>query len=132
MYDSRGYLFYYRSGNFPIVISQKLMVSILISNVRVRRTRSGLATYIDKQHHRISTDIFSQLWGIELDKENFTIQSTTQENVRSALKPLTWWYRTDFLSHIICRLNSRFYTDTLFAKDNSIVRNTCAQIFIYG
>ena len=92
------------------------MVSIFISNVRVRRTRSGLATYIDKQHHSISTDILSQLWGIELDKETFTIQSTTQENVRSALKPLTWWYRTDILSQRLRRLNCIFYTDTIFAN----------------
>ena len=29
-------------------------------------------------------------------------------------------------------MNCRFYTDTLFSKDKSIVGNTCAQIFTNG
>ena len=65
------------------------MVYILINKVRVRRTRSGFATYTDKQHHGISTDLLAIKWGIGLDKAKQTLQSTTQDNVRSALKPLT-------------------------------------------
>ena len=49
--------------------------------------------------------------------------------MRSALKPLTPEYRTDFLSQRLRRLNCRFYTDTIFAKDKSIVGNTCALVF---
>ena len=64
------------------------MVDILISNVRVRRTRSGYATYTDKQHRRISDDALERKWGIGIDKAKITIQSTTQDNVRSALNPL--------------------------------------------
>ena len=50
--------------------------------------------------------------------------------MRSALKPLTWWYITDFLSQRLQRLNFRDDIDTLFSKDESIVCNTYAQIFI--
>ena len=50
----------------------------------------------------------------------------------SALKPLTQRYRIDFLLQRLRQLNCIFYTDTLFAKDKSIVGNICAQIFTDG
>ena len=78
------------------------MVDILISKVRVKRTRSGFVTYTDKQHHGISTDLLARKWGIVLDKAKLTLKSTTQDNVRSALKPLQRRYRTDFLSQRLC------------------------------
>ena len=68
---------------------QDLMVDILISKVRVKRTRSGFVTYTDTQHHGISTDILARKWGIGLEKAKRTPQSTTQDNVRSEPKPLT-------------------------------------------
>ena len=106
-----------------------MIVYRLISKVRVNRTRSGLATYTDKRHHGISADILTIKWGIGIYKAKRTLQSTTQDNARSALKPLKWWYRTYLLLQRIHRLHCRFYTDTLFAKDKSIVGNICAQIF---
>ena len=65
------------------------MVDILIINVRVKRKRCGFATYTYKGQHGISADILAKKWGIGLDKAKRTLQSTTQDNVRSALKPLT-------------------------------------------
>ena len=105
------------------------MVDRLIRNVRVKRKISGFATYIDKRHHGISADLLERKWGIGLDKSTRKIQPTTQDNVRSALKLLTWRYRTDFLLQRLRRLNCIFYIGTLFAKDKSIVGNKCAQIF---
>ena len=74
------------------------MVYRLISKFRVKRTRSGFATYIDKRHHGMSADILTRKWGIVIDKAKRTLQSITQYNVISALKPLTRRYRTYFLS----------------------------------
>ena len=108
------------------------MVDILISNVRVKRTRSGFAIYTYKQHHGISADLLKRKLGIGIDKENWTLQSTTQYNMRSALKQMMRRYRTDSLLHRLHHLNCRFYTEMLFAKYKSIVWNTCAQIFIDG
>ena len=70
-------------------MAQDLIVDILIREDRVKRTRSGFATYKDKQYYRISDDILEIKWGIGIYKANQTLQSTTQDNVRSALKPLT-------------------------------------------
>ena len=115
--------------NVSIGLAQDLMVDRLISKARVKRKRSGFVTYTNKQHHGISTDILTRKWGVGLDKENRTLQSTTQDNVISALKPPMQRYRIYFLSQRLRRLNCRFYADTLFSKDKSIVWNTCAQIF---
>ena len=107
-----------------IAIVQGLMVYRLISNVRVRRTRSRYTTYIDRQHHGISADILEIKWGIVLDKTNCNLQSITQDIVRSSLKPMPRRYRTDFLSQILLALNCRFYMDALFVNDKLIFGNT--------
>ena len=89
-----------------IGMDQELVVEILISNVRVKRTISVFVTYTDKQHHGISADILAIKWEIGLDKVKWTLQSTTQDNVISALKSLTLWYRIDFPSQRLSVLNS--------------------------
>ena len=53
---------------FSIGIAQELKVDILISNVRVRITRSRYATYTYKRNHGIISDMLSRKWGIALDK----------------------------------------------------------------
>ena len=54
--------------NISIGIAQELKVDILISNVRVRITRSRYATYTYKRNHGIISDMLSRKWGIALDK----------------------------------------------------------------
>ena len=119
-------------SKFSIGLAQDLMVDILIIKVRVKRTRSGFATHADNQHHEIGYDILARKWGIGIDKAERNLQSTTQDNVRSALKPLTQWYIKYLLSQRLRQLNCRFYIDTLFEKEKSIAGNTCAQVFNDG
>jgi len=77
--------------------------------------------------------LLSIKWGIGREKAKTTIKNTTQYNVRSALLPLTRRYRTDLVSQRLRRLNTRFYTDTMFAKVGTSLRgNTCAQVFTDG
>ena len=70
----------------------------MIRKVGVKRTRSGFVTYIDKQHHGISADPLARKWGIGIYKAKQTLQSTTQDNMISYLKPMTRQYRTYLLS----------------------------------
>ena len=90
------------------------MVGILIINVKVRRKRIENTTSIDKQHHGIIDDKLAQKWEIGIYKAKCKHKSPTQDNLISALKPVTCRYRTYFLYQRLCRLNFRFYTDTLF------------------
>ena len=86
-----------------------------------------------KRHHGVDANLLSLKWGIGLEKARNTIKYTTQMNVRSALLPLTRRYRTDLLSQRLKRLNTRFYTDTMFSKIGTSLRgNTCTQIFTDG
>ena len=86
-----------------------------------------------KRHHGVDANLLSLKWGIGLEKAKNTLKHTTQMNVRSALLPLTRRYRTDLLSQRLKRLNTRFYTDTMFSKVGTSLRgNKCAQIFTDG
>lgn len=86
-----------------------------------------------KLHHGVDADLLSLKWGIGLERARNTLEYTTQMNVRSALLPLTRRYRTDLLSQRVRRLNTRFYTDTMFSKVGTSLRgNTCAQVFTDG
>ena len=105
---------------------------ILIMKVTVKRKRNGFTTFTDKQQHGISADLLARKWGIVIDKAKQTLQSTTQDNVRSALKQLTRRYRKRLLSQRLRILNCRFYTDTLFENKKSTVGNTYAHIFTNG
>ena len=48
------------------------------------------------------------------------------------LPPLTRRYRTYLLSQCVRRISCTFYTDTLFAKQESIIGKKCDKIFIDG
>ena len=86
-----------------------------------------------ESHHGVDASLLSLKWGIGLEKAKNTIKITTQHNIRSAILPLTRRYRTDLLSQGLRRLNTRFYTDTMFSKICTSLRgNTCAQIFTDG
>jgi len=85
------------------------------------------------RHHGVDANLLSLKWGIGLEKAKDTLRNTTQLNIRSALLPLTRRYRTNLLSQRLRRLNTRFYTDTMFSKIGTSLRgNTCAQIFTDG
>ena len=109
-----------------------MTVDILTSKVRVKRKIIGFATYTNKRHHGISADLLARKCGIGIYKTKRTLQSTTQDHVISALKPLTGRYRTDLLLQRLCQLNCISYRYTLFSKDKYTVGNKCAQIFTNG
>ena len=73
-YDPRIHEFDISMEKFSIGMAQDLMVDRLIKKVRIKRTRSGFATYTDKRHHRISADLLARKWGIGLDKAKRTLQ----------------------------------------------------------
>ena len=58
-YELRINKFDIAMANVSIGLAQNLMVDRLIRKVRVNRTRSGFATYIDNGHHGISDDILA-------------------------------------------------------------------------
>ena len=92
----------------------------------------GNSTMTKDRHHAITPDLISRKWGCGLITAKNTLNATTQLGVRSAIGPLTRRYKTDLLQLHYRRINTTFYTDTMFSKTKSLKGNTCAQIYTDG
>ena len=80
----------------------------------------------------LTKEILSRRWGIGLDTAHRTLTATTQNGIRRVIHPVERRYRTR-QSHLrFPTLNTRFYTDTMFATTKSLRGNKCAQIFTNG
>jgi len=51
-----------------------------------------------RRHHSPTAEALAAKWGCDIDIAKQTLECTTQENIRSAIQPLTRRYRTDLLS----------------------------------
>jgi hypothetical protein len=91
-----------------------------------------ISALTQERHHTLTAEGLAKKWNIGLRTARNTIKATTQLGVRSAIGPLTRRYRTDLLQSKYRRLNTTFYTDTLFAKCKSIAGNSVAQIYTDG
>ncbi len=91
---------------------------------------AGIST---KDHGSVVTkEILARRWGIGLDTALRALVATTQVGVRKVLHPVERRYRTR-QSHLhFPNLNTRLYTDTMFASAKSLRGNKCAQIFTNG
>jgi transposase len=80
----------------------------------------------------ITKEILARRWGIGLDTAHRTLTATTQVGIRRVLHPVERCYKTR-QSHLrYPTLNTRFYTDTMYASTKSLKGNTCAQVFTNG
>ena len=84
------------------------------------------------RHSSISPENLSKKWMIGLESARRTLRVTTQQGIRTAINPITRRYRVDNLALHRHRLNTRFYTDTLFSRTTSLAGNKCAQVFTDG
>ena len=85
-----------------------------------------------ERHHKLTPEYLAQKWKIGLNMEKKTIKVTTQLGVRLALGALKRHNRSDMIQNHLRRLNTKFYTETLFAKLKSIIGNNVAQVYTYG
>ena len=92
----------------------------------------NIASITQERHHKLTPRSLAQKWNIGLNTENKTINVTIQLGVISALGPLTQRYHTDTMQHHLRRLNTKIYTDTLFAKCKSIIGNNVVQVYTDG
>lgn len=84
------------------------------------------------RHTPVTAENLSRLWNIGLDRAQRTLRATTQDGIRTAIHPITRRYRVDHLRLHRRRLNTTFYTDTLFSKIQSLRGYKCAQVFTDG
>jgi len=86
----------------------------------------------DERHTKVTPENIARMWHIGLDTAKKVFDITTQHGVRTALHPLQRRYRADHLHMNRLRLQTTFYTDTLFLKVRSLNGMTCAQIYTDG
>ena len=121
------------------------MTSDLLDNVQIRDVPGTLpiatptkdptfkiSAISGERHHTLTPESLARKWNIGLKTAKATIKATTQLGIRSAIGPLTRRYRTDLMQSRLRRLNTTFYTDTLFAKCKSIAGNSVAQLYTDG
>jgi hypothetical protein len=80
----------------------------------------------------ITKELLARRWGIGLDTAHRTLTSTTQQGIRRVLHPVERRYRTRQTHLRFPTLNTKFYTDTMFATVKSLRGNKCAQFFTNG
>ena len=80
------------------------------------------------RHLKASAELISDLWCIGLKRSQATLGATTQRGIRSVILTLARIYRAGRV-FIMCQLNERFATDTLFSDGKSLKQNTCTQVF---
>ena len=69
-------------------------------------------------------------WAIGPNLAEATVKATTKKFIRSAVHPIDRRFRTRNTALKYNSLNCRFTSDTFFASTPSILRNTCAQLFM--
>ena len=93
----------------------------------------NIASVITKDRHsKVTPEELSRKLGIGLETAKRTVEVTTQYGVRTALHPLHKRYRVDHLHLNRHRLNSQWYSDTLFSKVQSLRGMKCAQVYTDG
>ena len=107
---------------------RSLLATRLISEVQVR----DVSMVTEERHHTLTPEALAQMWQCGLKTARAAIKATTQLGIRSALHPLSRRYRTDIMSQNLTRLNTTFYSDTMFAKCTSLNGNAVAQVFTDG
>ena len=87
------------------------------------------AMFISERHHKVTAESLARKFHIGIKRALHTINVMTQEAIRSALHPLTRRYKTDFMQSKYHRLNTTFFTDTIFPTIKSLNQYTCAQVW---
>ena len=93
---------------------------------------SSFVSAVTNERHttKVGYRDLARRWNIGLESAKRTLQTTTQVGIRQAVHPLSRRYKTDLIHGSNARrLQSQWYSDTLFSKFKSLNGNTCAQIF---
>ena len=75
--------------NISIGLTKDLLVDRPVINVNFRSKIMGCVSYTDKRHNGVGSYILAKERFIGINKSKRTLESTTQERVRSAIKNST-------------------------------------------
>ena len=110
----------YLSG-ISTALTDETLLPRMISNVNIAKIASKT------RHSDISPESLSRKWRIGLETSRATLAQTTQQGIRTAIRPISRRYRTDLQSKKINRIRASVFTDTCFVNVKSMKQNTCYQ-----
>lgn len=84
------------------------------------------------RHATVDAPTLARKWTVSVETAQRTLDSTTQQAIRTASHPISRRYRVDHIHLNRRRLLGTWYTDTLFSKVKSLRGNTCAQVITNG
>ena len=88
------------------------------------------ATSSKERRTTVPATTLARRWGTSVDTATNTLRSTTQRGLRYLQGDITRRFRTRQTQLQNRLLNTRMYTDTMFAEKQSAQGNTCAQLFV--
>eukprot|EP00978_Attheya_sp_CCMP212_P045316 scaffold341924_cov31-Attheya_sp.AAC.1 len=88
-------------------------------------------TFVSTERHtKITADSLAERFCIGTEQAKQTIRVTTQQGTMSEILPITQRYRADRRFEVK-RLNTKFATDTAYAKVKSIRGNIGSQVYTH-
>jgi hypothetical protein len=98
-------------------LDEELLIENLEATVKVSSAKST------KRQSGIGPEELAKRWGIGLETATRILKVTTQRGIRNVSEPLHRRFRTRTQQMRYRHLNSRFYSDTMFASTRSIRGN---------
>ncbi len=100
-----------------------------ISDMIASHTNCSSLTTKEKRLY-VSSEELAKKWSVGKTLAEATLKVTTQKFIRAPIHPIDRMYRTKNTSLKYNTLNCHFTSGTFFSSTPSILRNTCAQLFM--
>ena len=98
-------------------------------SIRSAKDRFIMAIESSGKTLALTKEILARSWGCGLESVRSTLKVTTQFHIRNVTHPYDKWYKNTYDHMWFPTLASKYYSDTMFCKINSVRGNTAAQFF---
>ncbi len=95
-----------------------------------RVMRNIASTKVSKTQLFVSAEDLAKRWMVGTKIAQDTIAASTQSLIRNSIHPIERRFKTKAATLRYNQLKCRFYSDTFFSKEKSVLNNTCGQLFV--
>jgi hypothetical protein len=94
----------------------------------MRRTMA--ASKVSNTQLFVNSEELAKKWLVGLKVAQDTVRATTQHLTRNTIHPIERRYKTRAATLQYNQLKCRFYSDTFFSQEKSLLNHTCGQLFV--
>jgi len=88
------------------------------------------ATKVTKMQLFVKSEVLAKKWIVGHRVAEDNVKVTTQSLIRNVIHPIERQFRTKAATLRYDQLKCRFYSDTFFSKEKSLLGNSCGQLFV--